>query len=222
MKPSIEAVIFDLDGLLVDSEPLQGQAWHDYLATLGATLTPEVLERMLGTRLIDASRTVVEAFGLDMQPEKVARERDEFFLAMVPGNIAPHSGARELVAELVRRGLPFALATSGHRRYVDLVLESAEIPRVFTVEVTGDMVKRGKPDPETFLTAASLLGVQPERCLVLEDAPFGIQAAKAARMTCLAIPNEHTRNLDLSVADGVLGSLNDVIPWLDDRQVSGT
>lgn len=211
----IEAVIFDLDGLLIDSEPLQFRAWSEYVATLGHTLTPEVLSQMLGRRLIDSSRIVVDAFGLDMPAGQVAEERDRYFLAMVPGQIGPQPGAIDLVETLHRRQIPMALATSGHRRYVDMALESAAIPRLFTAEVTGDLVTHGKPHPETFLTAASLLGIEPARCLVLEDAPNGVRAAVAAGMQCIAIPGHGSSPADLAGADAILDSLAGVIGWLD-------
>lgn len=215
MTLSIEAVIFDLDGLLIDSEPLQGQVWGEYLATLGHTFTDDVLARMLGRRLIDASAVVAEAYNLDIPVTQVAEERDRHFLSMVPGNIGPQPGAVRLVETLHQRGVPMALATSGHRRYVDLALESAGIPRLFTVEVTGDLVKHGKPHPETFLTAASLLGINPERCLVLEDAPNGVRAAVAAGTRCVAIPGHGTSHDDLAGADAILESLELVIDWID-------
>ncbi len=209
MMHDIAAVIFDLDGLLVDSEPLQIQAWRDYLNTFGATLTGEMLVEMYGLRLSDSAKVVVQLLNLDVTPEQVAEDRDKLFLSMVPGNIGPRPGAREIVRDLRARQVPIALATSGHRRYVDLVLESAAIPRLFDVEVTGDIVTRGKPDPETFLTAAKLLGVAADHCLVLEDAPNGIKAAKAAGMHCIAIPNDDTGGLDLSLADSVEPGLHE-------------
>lgn len=220
MSGPIQAVIFDLDGLLVDSEPLQIMAWREYLDGLGVALPPEVLSEMYGLRLTDASKVVVRLLELDVTPEIVARDRDRRFLEMVPGAIEPRPGAREIVQELHRRDMPMALATSGHRRYVDLALESAAIPGLFKVEVTGEMVQRGKPDPETFLTAAELLGVEPAACLVLEDSPNGVRAAKAAGMSCVAIPIEDVSGVDVSMADAVLPSLEEVLAWLDGRDGS--
>ncbi len=215
MTRHISAVIFDLDGLLVDSEPLQIHAWREYLARHEAELTPEMLAEMYGLRLTDSSEVVVRMFDLPVTALEVARDRDEIFLELVPGNIEPRPGAREIVTELHRRGVPIALATSGHRRYADLALESAAIPRVFDVEVTGELVTLGKPDPETFLTAAEQLGIAPELCLVLEDSPNGVKAAKRAGMLCVAIPNDDTGEFDLSMADAVLGGLDEVLGWMD-------
>lgn len=211
----ISGVIFDFDGLLVDSEPVQEEAWKRYLAGFDAALSPELLDRMYGRRLVDASQVVVDVLGLPVTAEVVARDRDALFLEMVPGRIKPTRGATALLAELIEREIPIALATSGHRRYVDLALEGAGIERNFTVEVTGDLVKQGKPHPETFLTAATMLDVRPEECLVLEDSPNGLLAAKAAGMYCFVVPGSTDSRHDYSSADLILSSLNDVIPAME-------
>lgn len=210
----IDAVVFDLDGLLVDSEPLQAWAWDAYARRFGTTLTDEVLARMLGLRAVDASRIFVEMLGLPVAADVAMRERDELFLAAVPGRIAPHRGAAELVAALRERGVPLALATSGHRRYVDLALASAGLGASFDIEVTGDQVERGKPHPDIYVRAAELLGAPAERCLALEDAPNGVRAALAAGMICFAIP-ERGALPGVEEADEVLGSLRQVLSMLE-------
>jgi HAD superfamily hydrolase (TIGR01509 family) len=178
-------------------------------------LTDDVLGKMYGLRLTDAASVVVQLLDLDVSPEQVARERDALFMSKVPGSIQPCPGAIDLLVELELRGVPLALATSGHRRYVDLALESAGIPAVFRAEVTGEMVEKGKPDPETFLTAARLLSVDSANCVVLEDSPNGVRAAKAAGMLCVAIPNADTGLHDLTDADAVLSSLDHVLAWME-------
>ncbi|HMM41864.1 MAG TPA: HAD family phosphatase [Thermomicrobiales bacterium] len=210
----IAAVVFDLDGLLIDSEPLQAWAWDTYAQRFGTTLRDDVLARMLGLRTVDASRIFVELLGLPVAPDVAMRERDELLLAAAPGQIAAHRGAVELVAHLRGRGVPLALATSGHRRYVDLALTSAGLSGAFDVEVTGDQVERGKPHPDIYLRAAELLSTPPERCLALEDAPNGVRAALAAGMVCFAIPDAgHPGGVD--DADEVLGSLRQVLSMLE-------
>lgn len=214
----ISGVIFDLDGLLVDSEPVQEEAWERYLMEFDATLSPELLDRMYGRRLVDAAQAVVETLEIPVTADVVARDRDALFLEMVPGRIKPMPGATALLAALLKRKIPVALATSGHRRYVDLALESAGIERSFTVEVTGDLVQHGKPHPETFLTAAAMLDVAPETCLVLEDSPNGLRAAKAAGMRCFVVPGSPDGRHDYSSADLILTSLEEVIPALEDHE----
>ena len=212
---TIHAVIFDFDGLLVDSEPVQFEAWETYVAQFGAELPPDLRSRMYGTRLVDSARLVADELRLPVSAEDIARGRDDLFLALVPGRIEAKPGAQSLLLELKRRHVPTALATSGHRRYVDLALASAELLGQFDVEVTGDMVNRGKPDPETFLTAARLLDKLPTSCLVLEDSPQGVAAACAAGMPVFAVPDGTAPGADVSAATAVLRSLDEVIEAIE-------
>jgi pseudouridine-5'-monophosphatase len=214
MGSVISAVVFDLDGLLIDSEPLQLAAWDRYLARFGAALTPQLLNRILGLRLVDSAVVVVEALDLPVQPEEVVRDRDAIFLAAVPGAIAAMKGARELIAEVRTLGLHTALATSGHRRYVDLALESAGLTGMFDVEVTGELVTRGKPAPDVYLRAAELLHLSPAACLALEDAPNGVRSALAAGMRCYAVPLPDIDAESVAGADAVLESLDAVVPTM--------
>lgn len=209
------AVIFDLDGLLVDSEPIQLQAWDVYLRQFGAELTPDLRASMYGRRVADSVQLVAQTLELPVDAAEVLRGRDEIFLRSVPGSVHPMPGAREFVDELRARGVIIALATSDHRRYVDLALESAGFTGAFAAEVTAEMIENGKPAPDTFLRAARQLDLDPETCLVLEDSPNGVLAAKAAGMTCFAIPGDEGHAGDYSTADRVLGSLRDVLPLLD-------
>ncbi|HUZ03333.1 MAG TPA: HAD family phosphatase [Thermomicrobiaceae bacterium] len=209
------AVVFDLDGLLVDSEPVQIAAWEAFLAELGHSLDRALLAEMFGLRIWDSARLVVERLVLDLTVDAVVQRRDELFFASLPGRLIAMPGAIEIVAELRGRGVPLALATSGHRRYVDVALDEIGLAGAFDVEVTGDAVARGKPAPDIYLSAAKRLGVEPGACVALEDAPLGVASAKSAGMRCLAVPNSMTAGLPgLEAADAVLESLSDVVPWL--------
>lgn len=217
MGERLVAVVFDLDGVLVDSEALQLAAWQRYVGRFDRALPPELLPRLFGRRLVDAAALIVAELALPVSPEEAARERDALFLASLPGNVRPMPGARELVAALRARGLPLGLATSGHRRYVELVLSELGIADAFAAVVTGDDVVRGKPAPDCYQLAAARLGLPPERCVAIEDAPLGVAAARAAGLRCLAVPNDHTRHLGgLEAADAVLAGLDAVLPWLEE------
>lgn len=214
----IRAVVFDLDGLLVDSEPVQISAWERFLVKYERTLDPSLLQRMFGLRIWDSARLLVDELNLPLTVDEVVAERDALFFDLLPGRLREMPDAAATVRALAARGLPLALATSGHRRYVDVALQALKLEGAFGVEVTGDMVEQGKPAPDIYLAAADELGIEPEHCLALEDAPLGIASARAAGMICLAIPNEMTRELDgLERADAVLERLADVIPWIDGR-----
>jgi HAD superfamily hydrolase (TIGR01509 family) len=216
LTEKIVAVVFDFDGLLADSEPLQIQAWRSFLARYDRVLDDALLDEMFGLRVKDSSRLVQERLNLPLTPDQVMSERDEIFLELVATTLPLMDGAYDVIDEL--RSLPgmrLALATSGHRRYISAALDVTGLENAFEVVVTGDDVERGKPDPEIYALAAQRLGVEPSTCLALEDAPHGIRSAKAAGMWCLAIPNEMTASIPgLDLADAVLSDLGQVIPWL--------
>ncbi|MDI3342013.1 MAG: HAD family phosphatase [Sphaerobacter sp.] len=214
----VRAVVFDLDGLLVDSEPVQIAAWETFLAECGHRLDEGLLGELFGLRLRDSARLLRDRLGLPLSVEAIVAQRDAHFFAALPGRLHPMPGARELVAALRARAVPLALATSGHRRYVDLVLAALELAGAFAVAVTGDDVVAGKPAPDIYLAAATGLGLPPGCCLALEDAPHGVAAAKVAGLRCLAVPNAMTASLPgLERADAILTSLHEVLPWLDER-----
>ncbi len=211
----LAAVVFDLDGVLVDSESLQLAAWDRYLARFGKRLPSELAARLFGRRLQDTARILVTELDLPVSPEQAARERDELFLASLPGAVKPREGALELVSSLQSFGLPLGLATGGHRRYVDLVLQELGLSRAFAAIVTGEDVVRGKPAPDCYALAVRRLGVVANRAVAIEDAPLGVAAARAAGLRCLAVPNGHTESLPgFDRADAVLPDLAAVLPWL--------
>jgi HAD superfamily hydrolase (TIGR01509 family) len=174
-----------------------------------------MLEQMLGVRQIECAELLLERFHLPIPAEALARERNETFLALLPGRLRAMPGLGELIADLRARGLKRALATSGERRYVAMVMSELNLDGAFDATVVAEDVARGKPAPDVYLLAAERLGLPPAQCLVLEDAPNGVAAAQAAGMRCVAVLNEYTRSLDLSAADGVLPSLWAVRDHLD-------
>ena len=206
----IRAILFDLDGLMVDSEPHSLASWCAILSSRGVTLDRKVSERMFGLRQLEAARMLVEVYGLTDQPAALGHEKEEYQLRHLGGQIKAMPGLFELLHEIERRELRTAVASSGARSYVIAVLRTIGLPERFRAVVTGDDVANGKPAPDVFLAAARAVQTDPRHCLVLEDAPAGVQAAKAAGMRCVAVPNAHTRALDLSDADDILPSLHAV------------
>lgn len=215
MPLPIRALIFDMDGLLVDSEPLAAKAMTDFLTRFGQSPRPEIAARLLGRRLPEAIAIVRDAYGLAADLEELTRMYGAMRLAALRGNLRPMAGAREILAFGREAGLRLALATSGMREHVDVSLAESGLEGLFDAEVTGDQVQRGKPAPDLFLLAAQQLGVSPAVCVVLEDAPLGVEAAKAAGMRVIAVPNERTASLPFPVApDTTLPNLTAAIPWL--------
>lgn len=212
----IEAVLFDMDGLLVDSEPHALATWREVMARRGVQLDQATIDAMLGLRLANTSRMLLDRFNLPGDPEALGAEKSRLQLERLDGNVPAMPGVVDLIDAVDARGLKRALASSGTRRYIEAVLRSVGLAARFTTVVTGDDVSNGKPAPDAFLLAARRLNVSAEACLVLEDAPNGVAAAKAAGMRCVAIPNRFTQSLDLSAADHILPSLQAVRDALDD------
>jgi HAD superfamily hydrolase (TIGR01509 family) len=210
----IEAVLFDLDGLMVDSEPHSLASWQAVLARRGAQFDQATIDGILGLRLSETARLAIRLFDLNDEPAALAQEKTDYQIAHLDGNVRLMPGLIELLDLIDQRGLQKSIASSGTRAYVRAVLAATHLTDRFNTVITGDDVIHGKPAPDVFLAAAAALHVAPENCLVLEDAPTGAQAAKAANMLCFAVPNDFTRSLDLSPADRIVPSLLDVCALL--------
>ncbi|HKA54165.1 MAG TPA: HAD family phosphatase, partial [Candidatus Binatia bacterium] len=169
--PVVRAVLFDLDGLMVDSEPHSLASWRAVLSSRGVNLDRVVSERMFGLRQLEAARLLAEAYGLADRPSALAREKEEYQICHLAGRVAPMPGLYELLDEVERRGLRTAVASSGVRPYVSAVLQAVGLAGRFRAVVTGDDVVHGKPAPDVFLAAAQAVRTRPRYCLVLEDAP---------------------------------------------------
>ena len=216
MIQPVQAILFDLDGLMVDSEPHSLASWQAVMARRGVTLEPSVLDGILGQRLIETARLFVERYNLSDAPEQLSQEKESYQIAYLNGQVKPMPGLSVLLDDVERRGVRTAVASSGARVYVQAVLDEIRLQHQFETLITAEDVTHGKPAPDVFLQAARAVDVPPEQCLVLEDAPSGIQAAKAAGMRCVAIPHQYTRGLDLSGADWILSSLAAVRIVLDE------
>lgn len=202
------AVIFDMDGVLVDGEPLHFRAVNRLLAEEGRSLSLDEYKPFMGTKA--GWRQMVETLGLSLSPDEYRDRYNAIILEEYRTNAVLLPGALELVQQLREVDMPVALASSSAREWVQACLERVGLADAFDVVVTGSDVHRGKPDPEIFLLAAERLGVSPSGCLVLEDAPAGIEAARRAGMTVWAVLTPYTEGLDLGEPDRVLRSLRDV------------
>ncbi len=209
------ALLWDLDGVLVDSAAFHYLAFREVLAALGVALDEETFRRqLLGLR----NDAILRRLLGDLPPERIAQlagRKEVAFRRLIAGRVQPLPGAREAVLAAQRRGIPQAIVSSTPRENVRLVLESLGLREAFAALVAEEDVTRGKPDPEGFLLAADRLGVAPARCLVVEDAPEGVRAAKAAGMRCLAVATTRPPQM-LAEADLVLPSLADprALPFL--------
>lgn len=201
---------------MADSEPLAEWAWNEVLARYGRRLDDALMQEILGLRVVDSARLLCRRFELPLSPEEATAARDRVFLEAVPTQLCARPGLGPLLDAVDERGLKLGVATSGHRRYVTLALRTLGVEDRFQAVATGDEVTRGKPAPDVFLLAAERLGVPPAGCLVLEDAPLGVAAARAAGMVCVAVPNPRIAAARFGQADRVLPSLEAVQAELDE------
>jgi HAD superfamily hydrolase (TIGR01509 family) len=187
---ALRAVLFDLDGLLVDSEPLWFEVERAVMARLGGRWGPGDQEALIGGSL---DRTVAHVLAKAGRPPpggpgQVARWLLDGMTELILARGVPvKPGARELLAEVAGAGIPYALVTSSARQIMDAAL--AVTGMSFPVTVCGEDVRRTKPDPEPYLLAAARLGVPPPGCVVLEDSPNGVAAARAAGCPVVAVPS---------------------------------
>ncbi len=186
---TIEAVVFDMDGVLVDSEPVLFAATNDVLRLRGASLAQEEYDPCRGMSEQAFFALLVERFGLSDDPQRLADERVRLSLdRMAAGTMLPMHGALACLLSLSSEGYRLALASSSRRLAVNLVVDKLGIRRLLGAVVCLDDVERGKPEPDLFLEAARQLGCAPASCLVVEDAVHGVEAGVRAGMTVVAVP----------------------------------
>ena len=187
----IDAVIFDMDGVLVDTEHLWDEVREDLTDEWGGRYTPEAQEAMMGMSSAEWSRYLHETVGLREPPEVINAEVVRRMLARYEVDLPVVPGAVESVMELAGQGRRLALASSSNRELIDAVLRRLVLTALFDVTVSSEEVRRGKPAPDVYLEAARRLGVEPARCAAVEDSASGIRAAHAAGMRVIAYPNRH-------------------------------
>ena len=204
----ISTAIFDLDGLLADTERLHCRAYQLALAEINVELNEsEYAEHWIrhGKGIVDW----VESHGLCFDSHALRQRKSEHYLTLLETSLRPMAGALELL-DALNGNLRIGLASSSYRDAVDGVLSGLKIAHYFETIVSGLDVARVKPAPDIFLKTAENLGVAPSQCLVLEDAEKGVIAAHAAGMCCIAVPSGLTRHHDFSKATLVCASLADV------------
>lgn len=184
------AVLFDMDGLLVDTEPVWAIAEVELVARLGGSWSDELKQAIVGTRLDVSVPTILRWYGVDPEPQVVAESSRWLLGRMVElfaQGVAVQPGALELLAGLRRAEVPVALVSSSYRVLVDAVLGQGLGP--FALSVAGDEVGHPKPHPEPYLSACARLQVEPSRCVVLEDSPTGAASGEAAGCAVFVVPS---------------------------------
>jgi HAD superfamily hydrolase (TIGR01509 family) len=214
----ISAVVFDLDGVRVDSEAAWDTARRELVREQKGTWKDSATRDMLGMSSPEWSRYVASELGVDLPPDQISARVLEQLLEQYRSRLPLIPGATEAVERLAAKW-PLGLASSSNHEAIDLVLAESGLDRYFNVSVSSEEVGAGKPAPDVYLEAARRLDASPDECVAIEDSENGIRSARAAEMSVIAIPNREFPPADdvLAVADCVLHSLDELIPELVER-----
>src|SRR5256886_10543213 len=209
--PAIDAVIFDMDGVRPDSEPLHQHAIRVLLAEYGVDWAPDGRDPTVGLTSLESFAVICARHALPHDPRRLDELYTARVLPLLRERVTPLPGVPDVLRTLVARGLRLGLASSSGPDVIETTLATLGVRPLFEVVVSGVEVARGKPAPDVFLEAANRLGVAPEACVVGEGSERGRRAARAAGMRCVAVPCARTRHHDFTDATPVLPGLNDLL-----------
>jgi HAD superfamily hydrolase (TIGR01509 family) len=209
MPDPIRAVVFDLDGLMFDTEALFFRVSSEMLREKGKEFTPEIMRAMIGRRAVDAGHVLKTMTGLDEPVEDLLAEVRRRFYDEMDTAVHPTPGLFVLLDRLHRLSLPIAIATSSRRSYVERLLTRHGLSDRFSFLLTAEDVARGKPDPEIYRKAIDRFSVPPRSVMVLEDSPAGLAAARGAGAFAVGVPHEHSPAEALGAADLIVPRLDD-------------
>ena len=217
------AVIFDMDGVLVDSGAAHHESWQRVTRERGMQVSRERFNETFGRPSPDIIRII---WGDHVSPEEVERisdDKERIYRKIVTGNLPLMPGCAALLGRLHAAGLTLAVATSGPKENLDLVLREGEIEAYFAATVTGFEIAHGKPAPDCFQLAAQRIGRSPDECVVVEDAPVGVRAGVAAGMKVIGLAGTHAPEpLWEAGAARVVTTLTDITPEMIESLLAGT
>jgi beta-phosphoglucomutase family hydrolase len=189
----VEAFIFDMDGTMIDSMPWHARSWVEFVARHGLKLdVTDILARTTGRTGTECMRELFERELSDAECQALVHEKEEIYRAMFSDNFTEVAGFTAFAKAAVARGLKVAVGTAGDKHNIEFAMSRLKMDPLPLAIVGGDEGFAGKPTPEIFLEAARRIGVAPERCIVFEDAPFGIEAARRGGMRAVAVCSTHT------------------------------
>ncbi len=205
----ITTIIFDMDGVIIDSEPIYFRVILKMFREMGIGMTEEELTNFVGRS--DLWETIKQEYDANFDVDEINREEQRRFLDYLNNHFdgGPIDGVEELLRSLNEKNYKLALASSSRVENINTVLNKLNLERYFPLRISGADLETSKPHPEIFLKAAEMAGAQPEQCLVIEDSKNGVMGAKAAGMLCIGYKNPNSGNQDLSAADRIISSYSE-------------
>lgn len=206
----IRAVIFDMDGVMIESEPLWEKTERILLGRKGIEYNPTYRDKIVGLNQNDSGRLLRETFNLVETVEEIIAGRIEILLGLYERELELVSGLQPLLKELRESGFLLALASSSPLRVINFVLDRFSLRGFFSAVVSGDTIPLGKPHPNIYIHTAANLGVEPRECVVIEDSINGVKSARGAGMVCIAVPDKRLDQKEFQIADAVVDRLDKV------------
>jgi HAD superfamily hydrolase (TIGR01509 family) len=190
-----QAILFDMDGVIVDSEPLHVAAFQATLKNYGHNLSQEHYKQHFAGKADEAGfKQYFDFVNESADLPVIMDEKAQAYLKLAADQLIPYPGVIECISDLTKRKVRLALVTGSLRVEAEATLKAFNLSEVFAVIIAAEDITCSKPDPEGYLKAAQTLGVDPADCIVIEDAPSGVLAASAAKMRCVAVTNTHSKN----------------------------
>ncbi|MCU0285588.1 MAG: HAD family phosphatase [Acidobacteria bacterium] len=201
-----KAIIFDMDGLMIDSERLYRQAQQDIAIQFNKIMTEEIRMKMMGRKPIESLRLFVEELNIPMDPAILLEMRNNVMREKLKNELVPMPGLSHII-ETFHGKLKLAVCTGAQEEFLNIVVDKLGIRNKFTILQNSDDIEKGKPDPEIYLKTCRRLGLNPRECIVLEDSLNGVLAGKQAGCYVIAVPSEYTRCQNFDAADFVAENL---------------
>lgn len=208
----LKAVIFDMDGVIIDSEPMHNAAYNDMFDEVGIKVSNELYESFTGQSTINICKRLCDHFNLKQSPETLVSIKRKHYKQFFESNseLTLINGVFDLIQDYHSNGLKLVLASSAAMISIDQIFDRFDLHPYFIAKFSGGDLKQSKPHPEIFLKAVEATGFKNEECMVIEDSTNGIEAAKAANVFCVGYDSFHSKNQDYSKADWVIKDFKEI------------
>lgn len=210
-----KGALFDLDGTLLDTEHYQRQGWIEILKPFGIPLSKEEYLNYAGKAGKDAEKELIKKYNLKIKEGDLLKKKEKLlkeWMGTKPLKILPF--AVEIIEFLKNKGIKLVVVSGAPKEETEVKLKRSRLSSLFEIIISGDDVKKGKPEPDIYLYGAKKINLTPNECIAFEDTQYGVLSAKRAGMICLAIPNEFSEKQDFSKADAVCKNLKEAADWV--------